>query len=740
MNVASDILGPGGTAYGASNIHDLYFFDPPVDDRFVKLYRRHFNAEAAVNQLNASFKMGASASVYLFNRIFLELELKLENASNGLPPADNAMVAPVNNVMHSVIERVRVSINEVPITTYNEHYAYKAYLNQLIEYNHEVKRTQLRLQGWEDDSVGAFDDSANAGFLVRQSYFVKSAKTVGEQQTLTFRSDPVTFFGVLDTDIQELHQGLIPETPWELHIDFAENRGFPLLAYGSGVNYRLRISDCRIHVWMGLLNEKICSDIQHGLNKKAAKYYFRETACVAYTVRKGCTSFETPMTLLKSPGIKLYVAFVKKTAFDGDQRYNPFDFRRMWKIGPKPTEEQNIYCNDEEDKDEDADYSGDEPFEVDENSEEEEEEMEEWEDHDKSIEAGITAKCTQFFKGLLSGYRGAAIGSAIKGKGKGKNSPAARKIKEDSLRAKLSTKMKRGSIRGAARGIGRGRGGRASRGGRGGTVRAAAAQERGGKRLGGKKQRAAAEEIKNNAELMEGHGPGRRASSLEMPPPSYRSQIPPEIMLEASTSRGRGGKVRSTSSKKSSHSGSFRSDFYSGSGSLSSKSSWPRVSLQKQKENAEKIARLKNFIYPGGDPDPYDNDSLFCYIRNLTLMIDGVSPESYRCPANQWDALFDYANLQTTQSNLGENNSNNIDYPAFLRNYFVGSWNLSNSPNPNSLLQPTVPKSSSVQIRVDFENATPEELVLITWTQMASILTIDSKRNIGLSYYNKYNN
>jgi hypothetical protein len=277
MAVTGDIFGPGGSAYGASSIQDLFFFNPPVDDRFVKIYRRHFDPEAAINQTNAIFKMAASSSVYLFNKIYLELGLKLCGMGNDAKPSDNTNVGPVNNVMHSVIQRLHLSIREVPLTNYNENYAYKAYLNELIEYNHLVKKAQLRLQGWEDDSVGYFDSDKNAGFKMRQSYFVKSRKTAGATMSYSFRDEPTIFFGLLDTDIQELHQGLIPQTPWELRIDFKDG-GFPIMTYGAAaiaVPWHLKVTSARIHVWMGLLNDRICSEIQHQLNKKAAQYHFR---------------------------------------------------------------------------------------------------------------------------------------------------------------------------------------------------------------------------------------------------------------------------------------------------------------------------------------------------------------------------------------------------------------------------------------------------------------------------------
>jgi hypothetical protein len=275
MAFTGEIFGPGGSAYGASSIQDLFFFNPPVDDRFVRIYRRHFDPQAViVNQTGVVFQMPRDASVYLINKIYLELDLKLCAMGNDATPPPNTKVGPVNNVLHSVIKRAHLSIKNVPITTYNENYSYKAYLSELLEYNHMVKKAQLRLQGWEDDTVGYFDNEMNAGWKMRQSYFVKYRKVSGNVTEITFRDEPTTFMGLLNLGIDELHQGLVPETPWELRLDFRDG-GFPVMNYTPGMAMHLKICNARIHVWMGLLNARICTEIQHQLNKKAAQYHFR---------------------------------------------------------------------------------------------------------------------------------------------------------------------------------------------------------------------------------------------------------------------------------------------------------------------------------------------------------------------------------------------------------------------------------------------------------------------------------
>jgi hypothetical protein len=336
-------------------------------------------------------------------------------------------------------------------------------------------------------------------------------------------------------------------------------------------------------------------------------------------------------------------------------------------------------------------WDPDESYEEDEDDEEEEEEEE---------EEGRIAWARHYFLGLMGA-------KPTKGKGKGKNSIAAKAALASKKRQEKAEQKGRGKGRGATRG-----------------ASTAASRGRGrGKR---------AEQMRGKG--VESMDPAAGTSGEEMPPPSYECI------------QGRRGRNKNKTPSFSGSSHSMRQRRMAASSSTSG-SSRPGSRPSNETEDLSKLFGRFNVHrnitepYPEGVPDPFDADKKYCFIENLNLMIDNVSPESYRGPATRWDAIHDFVNLQTTQSFLGTNQTNSIEYNAFVRNCFVGSWNLSNSTNPNTpLMQPTVPKSNSVQIRVEFSQATPEELVMITWTQLATTMTIDSKRNVGLSYYNTYNN
>ena len=60
---------------------------------------------------------------------------------------------PVNLLLHSLFSDVEVSLNETPVTSSNNTYAYRAYIETLLSYGTTAKQSQLTSQlYYKDDS------------------------------------------------------------------------------------------------------------------------------------------------------------------------------------------------------------------------------------------------------------------------------------------------------------------------------------------------------------------------------------------------------------------------------------------------------------------------------------------------------------------------------------------------------------------------------------------------------------
>lgn len=125
------------------------------------------------------FVSGSSNDEYIdLARVYILVKAKITLP----PPVNNAPVpiaGPVNNWLHSMFSQVDVYLNQKCITPPNNCYNYKAYVENLLNYGLESKKTHLSTQIWAEDSASHMNSVGgnNAGFTTRQA-FTANNKTV----------------------------------------------------------------------------------------------------------------------------------------------------------------------------------------------------------------------------------------------------------------------------------------------------------------------------------------------------------------------------------------------------------------------------------------------------------------------------------------------------------------------------------------------------------------------------------
>ena len=111
------------------------------------------------------------ANTYLFVRAKI-----IRGAGTNL--ADDTPVAPVNNWLHSLFSQVDVYLNDTLVTPSSNTYPFRAYVETLLSYGAEAKKTQLTSQLWYKDTAGHMDatqaNGGNAGLIERRRHIVGS--------------------------------------------------------------------------------------------------------------------------------------------------------------------------------------------------------------------------------------------------------------------------------------------------------------------------------------------------------------------------------------------------------------------------------------------------------------------------------------------------------------------------------------------------------------------------------------
>ena len=100
---------------------------------------------------------------------YFTMELRLKKSTNDNLVADEKLW-PVNNLAHSIIKQIDLQLNGTLISPQSDTYHYKAYLENLLNYDQEDGKTVLRPAGWFNQvdfppqwTATNTDTQANAG-------------------------------------------------------------------------------------------------------------------------------------------------------------------------------------------------------------------------------------------------------------------------------------------------------------------------------------------------------------------------------------------------------------------------------------------------------------------------------------------------------------------------------------------------------------------------------------------------
>src|SRR5882757_8421267 len=104
----------------------------------------------------------------------LYVKFVIKNGKDKISPT--ASVAPVANFLGSMFKQCDVFLNEKLVTSSNNLYAHRAYIEQLLNYSEDTAKNQLTSQLFYRDEYGKFNDpTSNNGFNWRKTFIKNSA-------------------------------------------------------------------------------------------------------------------------------------------------------------------------------------------------------------------------------------------------------------------------------------------------------------------------------------------------------------------------------------------------------------------------------------------------------------------------------------------------------------------------------------------------------------------------------------
>ncbi|ELT89957.1 hypothetical protein CAPTEDRAFT_198372 [Capitella teleta] len=230
-----------------------------------------------------------------------------------------ASIAPVNNWLHSLFSHIDLSLNDTLVTTSNNTYPYRAYIENLFTFGSDAKQSQLTSEMFYSDTVGKFDgtpsqanDGQNKGQDARCKY--------------TAASRPVETIGRLHLDVFHQPKLLLNGVDMKIRLSRSKN-SFNLQYDPAAGDFITQISQASLYVRKVKVNPKIQMAHIKALEKGRAKYPLRRIETKTFSVPAGNLQATQPYLFLGQRPKRLVIGLVDNDAFNGNAAKSPFNFK-----------------------------------------------------------------------------------------------------------------------------------------------------------------------------------------------------------------------------------------------------------------------------------------------------------------------------------------------------------------------------------------------------------------------------
>ena len=226
---------------------------------------------------------------------------------------DDTPVAPINNWLHSLFSQVDVYLNDTLVTPSSNTYPFRAYVETLLSYGAEAKKTQLTSHLWYKDTAGHMDatqeNGGNAGLARRRRHIVGSRV--------------VEMMDRLHVDLFMQDRFLLNGVTVRVRLVRSKDT-FSLMAGGANPDYKVCIVDAVLFVRKAVLSPTVQIAHIQALTKGTAKYPLRPVDCKVYSIAQGAMSHTHENLFLGTLPKRIILWCVDNDAFNGTFEKNPF--------------------------------------------------------------------------------------------------------------------------------------------------------------------------------------------------------------------------------------------------------------------------------------------------------------------------------------------------------------------------------------------------------------------------------
>ncbi|CAB4011693.1 uncharacterized transposon-derived [Paramuricea clavata] len=218
------------------------------------------------------------------SKTILVIRDKVTKANGNNLDADEK-VGVVNNFLHSLFKQVDVFLKEKQVTQATGTYAYRAYLETILNYGPAAKESQLTSALYYKDMAGKMDAANPTIAAPNHNAGLKTRYTFSKEGGI------IEMVGPIFSDIFMTERLLLSYVDLKITLN-RNNEKFCLMASENGADFRVKLMDASLRLRKVKTNPTVSVAREIALKKGPAIYPIRRVECKSFIVPAGNPSLK----------------------------------------------------------------------------------------------------------------------------------------------------------------------------------------------------------------------------------------------------------------------------------------------------------------------------------------------------------------------------------------------------------------------------------------------------------------
>ena len=228
---------------------------------------------------------------------------------------ENENFSVCNLFAHSIFSQIDLEIDSQNLTVSDHLYPYKAYLETLLSYGNDAKKSHLTTSIFSQDTAYCYDETEglNIGYNTRK-------KVVQNSKLFDFCISPhIDFF--------QTPRYLLPGISFKLKLSRSKD-AFSIISK-AGKEFIVKIHHLSLFVHRVQASESVQKSFELSLSRKNALYPITRSHCKKITIPSGISNANTPNLIHGMLPRQLVLAFTYSESTTGKYELNPFRFQHF---------------------------------------------------------------------------------------------------------------------------------------------------------------------------------------------------------------------------------------------------------------------------------------------------------------------------------------------------------------------------------------------------------------------------